>query len=113
MLHIQILGLGCPRCTKLAQRAEAAAQRLGEAYRLEKVNDLTRILEFGVPVPALVINGVVRTTGTLPTVAAIQEMLYVRPRDRKPVPEPTPPSCPTPGENEGQVPRTRQPSRTR
>lgn len=86
MLHIQILGLGCPRCAKLAQRAEAAAQRLGEAYRLEKVNDLTRILEFGVPVPALVINGVVRTTGTLPTVAAIQEMLHAGTKERKPEP---------------------------
>lgn len=75
MVHIQVLGLGCPRCANLAQRAEAAAHRLGKACRLEKVNDLARILEFGVPVPALVIDGVVRSSGIVPTVAAIQEML--------------------------------------
>jgi small redox-active disulfide protein 2 len=75
MVHIQVVGLGCPRCANLAHRAEAAVQRLGKVYRLEKVNDLTRILEFGVAVPALVIDGVVRSTGTVPTVAEIQEML--------------------------------------
>jgi len=75
MIHIQVLGLGCPRCANLAKRAEVAAQRLGKVYRLEKVNDLVRILEFGVAVPALVIDGVVHATGIVPSVAAIQEML--------------------------------------
>jgi len=59
VLQIQVLGLGCHRCAKLAQRAEVAAHRLGKAYRLEKVDDLSRILEVGVPVPALIVNGVV------------------------------------------------------
>lgn len=75
MIHIQVFGIGCPRCANLAQRAATAAQRLGKVYRLEKVNDLARILEFGVAVPALVIDGVVRSTGIVPTVAEIQEML--------------------------------------
>jgi len=75
MVHIQVLGLGCPRCANLAHRVEVAAQQLGKVYRLEKVNDPPRILEFGVAIPALVIDGVVRATGIVPTVAAIQEML--------------------------------------
>jgi len=75
MIHIQVLGLGCPRCAKLAQRAESAAHQLGKVYRLEKVNDLARILEVGVPVPALIVNGVVRSTGIVPSVTAIREML--------------------------------------
>jgi len=75
VLQIQVLGLGCHRCAKLAQRAEVAAHRLGKAYRLEKVDDLSRILEVGVPVPALIVNGVVWSAGTVPTVLAIQEMM--------------------------------------
>lgn len=75
MLHIQVLGLGCPRCAKLANRADTAAQRLGKPYRLEKVDDLSRILEVGVPLPALLINGMVRSAGPVPSVLAIQEML--------------------------------------
>jgi hypothetical protein len=75
VLRIQVLGLGCPRCAKLAHRAEAAAQRLGKPYRLEKVDDLARILEIGAPVPALLINGVVRSAGIVPTMPAIEEMM--------------------------------------
>lgn len=75
MLHIQVVGLGCPRCAKLARRAEMAAQRLGKPYRLEKVRDLQRIVQIGVRVPALVIDGAVCAAGIVPSVAAIQKML--------------------------------------
>lgn len=75
MLHIQIIGLGCPRCAKLARRTEEAAQRLGKPYRLEKVRDLQRVVEIGVQVPALLVNGVVCAVGTVPSLTAIQEML--------------------------------------
>ena len=75
MLHIQVLGLGCPRCAKVAHRAEVAAQRLGKVYRLEKVDDLARILEGGVPVPALLVNSVVLSSGKVPPVSTIQEMM--------------------------------------
>ena len=40
MIKIQILGTGCPKCTKLAENAEAAAKEAGIAYELEKVKDL-------------------------------------------------------------------------
>ena len=75
MLHIQLLGLGCPRCAKLAHRAEVAAQHFGKTYRLEKVDDLARILEVGVPVPALLVNGVVLSAGKMPPVSVIQELM--------------------------------------
>lgn len=75
MLHIQVVGLGCPRCADLARRAEVAAQELGIAYRLEKVRDLQRVVEIGVPVPALVVDGTVCAAGSVPSVAALQEML--------------------------------------
>lgn len=75
MLHIQVVGLGCPRRAELARRAEGAAQRLGKVYRLEKVSDLDRVVEVGVPVPALLVNGTACAAGTVPSLAAIEAML--------------------------------------
>ena len=48
MKKIQILGTGCPKCKKLAENAEAAAQQLGMDYRIEKITDLAEIMKFGV-----------------------------------------------------------------
>jgi len=76
MKTIQILGAGCPKCKKLAENAEAAAKALGIEYQLEKVTDITEIMEFGVMVtPALVVDGQVKAAGKVPDVEAIQAML--------------------------------------
>ena len=48
MKTLQILGTGCPKCKKLAENTEAAAQRLGIPYRMEKVTGITKIMAFGV-----------------------------------------------------------------
>ena len=73
---IQILGPGCPKCAKLAENAEAAAKALGIDYRLEKITDITRIMNFGVMMtPALVIDGTVKAVGKVPDVEAIKAML--------------------------------------
>jgi small redox-active disulfide protein 2 len=87
MIHIQVLGLGCPKCAKLARRADEAAQRLGRPYRLEKVGDLARILEVGVAVPALVIDGTVRSAGAVPTEEEIRLMLAALPAGQESLPE--------------------------
>lgn len=76
MKTIQILGTGCPKCKKLAENAEAAAKALGIEYTIEKVTDITEIMEFGVMVtPALVVDGQVKAAGKVPDVEAIQAML--------------------------------------
>ena len=76
MKTIQILGTGCPKCKKLAENAEAAAKALGIEYTIEKVTDITEIMEFGVMVtPALVVDGQVKVAGKVPDVEAIQAML--------------------------------------
>jgi small redox-active disulfide protein 2 len=75
MIHIQVIGAGCPKCAKLARRVADAAQRLGVSCRLEKVTGLREIVKAGFPVPALVIGGVVKTAGLVPTVTEIQEMV--------------------------------------
>ncbi len=76
MLHLQILGTGCSKCEKLAQNAETAARELGMEFTLEKIGEITRILEFDViQTPGLVVDGRVRCSGTVPTVEEIKRML--------------------------------------
>ena len=76
MKLLQVLGPGCPKCKKLAENAEAAAKELGIEYRLEKITDITKILDFGVMVtPALVVDGEVKVAGKVPGVGDLKEML--------------------------------------
>ena len=76
MKQIQILGTGCPKCKRLSETAEAAAKAAGVAYTLEKVTDINKIMAFGVMMtPCLVIDGVVKTVGKLPSVDEIAQML--------------------------------------
>ena len=73
---IQILGAGCPKCQKLTAHVEAAAKELGIAYELEKVTDLKQIMAFGVMMtPALVVDGVVKVVGKVPTPKEIKPFL--------------------------------------
>jgi small redox-active disulfide protein 2 len=75
-MKIQILGTGCPKCTKLAENAAAAAAELGLAHELEKVTDINEIMAFGVMLtPGLAVDGEVKTAGTVPSVAEIKELL--------------------------------------
>jgi len=76
MKKLQILGTGCPKCKKLAENAEAAAKALGLEYDLEKVTDITEIMQMGVMMtPALAVNGVVKVVGKVPDPDAIKAML--------------------------------------
>ncbi|GAB4150130.1 MAG: hypothetical protein Kow00107_00550 [Planctomycetota bacterium] len=76
MRKIQILGTGCPKCTKLAQNAEAAAKAAGIEYSLEKVTDISQILSFGVMMtPCLVLDGKVVSSGKVLSEAEIAKLL--------------------------------------
>ncbi len=73
---LQILGAGCKRCEALARNAETAAVELGLDYSLEKIGDITRILEFDLlQTPGLVIDGRLCSSGSLPSVETIKIML--------------------------------------
>ena len=75
-MKLQVLGPGCPKCKKLAELTETAAQALGIEYELEKVTDINDIMSFGVMMtPALVIDGDVKLVGKVPTVDEIKGML--------------------------------------
>jgi len=73
---IQILGTGCAKCTKLADLAEEAAKQAGGDYMLEKVTSIGKILDMGVmTTPALVVDGKVKCSGTVPGIEQIVKML--------------------------------------
>ena len=75
-MKLQILGTGCPKCKKLTQNAEAAAEDLGIDCEIEKVTDVNEIMEFGVMMtPALAVDGEVKVTGKVASVADIKELL--------------------------------------
>jgi small redox-active disulfide protein 2 len=75
-MKIHILGAGCPKCTQLAERAQAAAEELGLEFDLEKVTDITDIMKFGVMMtPALVVDGTVKVVGKVPSVDDIKKLL--------------------------------------
>ncbi|MCP4450878.1 MAG: thioredoxin family protein [Planctomycetes bacterium] len=76
MTRIQVLGTGCPKCKKLAELTDAAAQELGIEYELEKVTDISDIVAFGVMMtPALVLDGQVKVTGKVPSADEIKALL--------------------------------------
>lgn len=76
MKKLQILGTGCAKCTKLAETTEQAAKSLGVEYQLEKVTDINAIMGFGVMMtPALVVDGVVKVVGKVPSVEEIKKLL--------------------------------------
>ena len=76
MKKIQILGIGCPKCQKLAANAEQAAKGLGIEYEIEKVTDIQKITSFGVMMtPGLAIDGEVKSAGRVLTVDEIKKVL--------------------------------------
>ncbi len=76
MKKLQILGMGCAKCTNLAAATEQAAKTLGLEYQIEKVSDLNQIMSFGVMMtPALVVDGKVKVAGRVPSVEDIKKML--------------------------------------
>jgi small redox-active disulfide protein 2 len=76
MKKLQILGVGCPKCKKLAERTETAAKELGIEYELEKVTDVNEIMNFGVMLtPALAVDGEVKLVGKVAEVDKIKTLI--------------------------------------
>ena len=76
MKKIKILGTGCAKCQKLAAVADEAAKALGAPYELQKVTDLKQIMSFKVmSTPALVVDGVVKLSGRVPTVDEARQLM--------------------------------------
>jgi small redox-active disulfide protein 2 len=76
MKKIQILGMDCPKCRKLYERAEIAAKELHLEYSIEKITDINRITDMGVSLtPALFVNGTMKISGEVPSVESLKKLL--------------------------------------
>lgn len=66
-MEIKVLGTGCARCKKLEQITRNVVDEMGLDAKIEKVEDIYKIMQFGVmQTPALVVNGKVVLAGRLP-----------------------------------------------
>ena len=75
-MKIEILGMGCQKCTALYNAAKQAAEELGIVAELVKVEDIKAIMKYGVmTTPALVVNGVVKVSGKVPSKDEIKNFL--------------------------------------
>ncbi len=75
-MKIQVLGTGCAKCKQLTANAEKAVAELGIQATVEKVEDVREIMKFRVmSTPALVVEGVVRSTGKVLSPEAVKQLL--------------------------------------
>lgn len=75
-MELKILGTGCAKCKKLEVATKTAADELDIKYTIEKVTDIEKIMAYSVmSTPALVVNGVVKVSGRVPTVEEIKKLI--------------------------------------
>lgn len=66
-MEVKVLGTGCPKCKSLEKATREAVTELGIDANIEKVEDIMKIMEYGVVnTPALVIDGKVVVSGRVP-----------------------------------------------
>lgn len=75
-LEVIILGPGCYTCNKLEQDVMAVLSETGMQASLIHVTDPKLMAQYGIlPTPALIINGKVKSKGTLPSKSQIKKWL--------------------------------------
>ena len=75
-MKIEILGTGCAKCKSLEKNVREAVKELGIQAEIVKVEDITKIMEYGVMgTPAIVIDGKIVSSGKLLDVAAVKKLL--------------------------------------
>lgn len=75
-MKIEILGIGCAKCTTLYENTKKALEESGKAAEVVKVEDIPSIMKYGVmSTPALVIDGEVKFSGKAASVGEIKGLL--------------------------------------
>ncbi|MGE5542252.1 MAG: thioredoxin family protein [Bacillota bacterium] len=73
-MRIEILGPGCPRCRQTGQLIEGTLEKIGIEAEIVHVTDLNEIIDRGVMMtPAVIVDGVVKIEGRIPTEAQIRQ----------------------------------------
>ncbi|OGR29374.1 MAG: redox-active disulfide protein [Desulfuromonadales bacterium GWD2_61_12] len=75
-MKIEVLGTGCAKCKTLYENAKKAQEDSGKTADVVKVEDIPTIMKYGVmSTPALVVDGQVKFSGKVASVAEIMGVL--------------------------------------
>lgn len=75
-MKIEVLGTGCAKCKTLYENTKKALEESGYSAEVAKVEDIPSIMKYGVmSTPALVIDGQVKFSGKVASVAEIMGLL--------------------------------------
>jgi len=76
MLEIKVLGSGCARCKELERMCYDVEAANNITADIQKVTELKDIMSYGImQTPGLVINGVVKLSGKLPTSSTLLQWM--------------------------------------
>jgi small redox-active disulfide protein 2 len=75
-MKIEILGTGCPKCKATEKIVRKVVEELGKKVDIIKVEDLQEIVNRGVMMtPVVVVDGVVKIVGRIPSADEIKKLL--------------------------------------
>lgn len=75
-MEIKVLGPGCARCKTAYSVVEKVIKENNVNASLTKVDDIMEMMQYNImSTPAIVVDGVVRIKGKVPTEAEVKEML--------------------------------------
>lgn len=77
-MEIKILGSGCPKCKATYKVVEKVVSENKMNAQLTKVEDIIEVMNYNiVSTPAVVIDGVVKIKGYVPTEAEVKKALGI------------------------------------
>ncbi len=78
-MNIKIFGPGCTKCEKLTSNVEEAINQLNlDDTDIEKISDIGKMVDEGImSAPTLMINGVIKSSGNIPSIEEIKKILSV------------------------------------
>ena len=75
-MKIEILGPGCPNCSKLYENVRQALSDAGKDAEVVKVKDINKMTEYGIMMtPALAIDGEVKSVGKVLSIEEIKALI--------------------------------------
>jgi small redox-active disulfide protein 2 len=78
-MKIEILGSGCPKCTRLYENVQEALRAIGKDAEIVKVTDIKKITEYGIMMtPGLAVDGEVKSVGKLLSSEEIKSIIGCR-----------------------------------
>lgn len=77
-MEIKVLGSGCARCKSVYQIIEKVVKENNVDAVVEKVDDIMEVMKYNImSTPAIVIDGVVKMKGQVPTESEVKKLLGI------------------------------------